>query len=81
MVMSVDKELELMEGNPSIAQKELAEPVGKSEHTIKTRMNTLQEKVYWKPEVDKDFLYYVFSMNAIKYANGRTTFIVFRYRR
>ncbi len=38
------KILELIEGNPSITQKELAERVGKSERTIKTRMNTLQEK-------------------------------------
>lgn len=36
--------LELIEENPAITQKKLAERIGKSERTIKTRTNTLQEK-------------------------------------
>lgn len=35
--------LELIGENPSITQKELAEKIGKSERTIKTRMTNLQE--------------------------------------
>ena len=38
--------LRLMEKNPSVTQKELAERLGKSERTIKTKVLELQQKNY-----------------------------------
>jgi len=38
--------LKIISANPAITQKELAEQLGKSERTIKTRTIELQEKGY-----------------------------------